>query len=288
MGNIFENVIGPFYGNIPYLFTTSHVFVHHKLDGGIGDSFYLWDLDRTSLSQFMLYLWRVLLHTTGYSSIRFFACNNQQSKADLLTRGVLYYLGTAVAILAVTRSFSFLVWFYVQPLIAMTYFLALVNYGFHGFIDFDDKGKSIPCVNATCIVDGTDDSFGEDDHMTHHYNSNVYYKDLPAFQHTKIEDWKKHKASVFQGLPIIELGIYILFGLYDKLADHYVDYTGKMSKQEVMAMLKERAQRIETTYDKYEAFLANPSLEARKSYVFLDQTPIASAHASAGAAIVSN
>lgn len=51
---------------------TSHVHIHHKLDGGVGDTFYAWDLDRASPSDFMLYLYRVLLHMTGISSLAFF------------------------------------------------------------------------------------------------------------------------------------------------------------------------------------------------------------------------
>lgn len=51
---------------------TSHVHIHHKLDGGVGDTFYLWDLDRSSLSDFMLYLYRVLMHMIGASSLTFF------------------------------------------------------------------------------------------------------------------------------------------------------------------------------------------------------------------------
>eukprot|EP01035_Chromulina_nebulosa_P019548 gene19548-25446_t len=35
IGNLFENYIGLFFGNIPWNFTTSHIFIHHRLDGGI-------------------------------------------------------------------------------------------------------------------------------------------------------------------------------------------------------------------------------------------------------------
>jgi hypothetical protein len=31
---------------------------------------------------------------------------------------------------------------------------------------------------------------------------------------------------VFKKLSIVELSIFILLGLWDKLADHYVDYSG--------------------------------------------------------------
>lgn len=267
VGNIFENVLGVFYGNVPWNFTTSHVFIHHRLDGGVGDTFYEWDIDRTSLSDFMLYVYRILLHMVGYSSLKFFTAHGYKAKADLLRKGVVTYIFVAVALLLVTRSLSFVFWIYIQPLLCMSYFLALLNIGFHGFIEFDENGQSIACVNATTIIDGSDDTFGEDDHMAHHYNSNVYYRDLKPLQASKVEEFRKYKASVFQKLSIVELSIFIIFNLWEKLADHYVDYTGQMSRVEIIEMLKRRAKTKETSYEQYEKYLANPTLNARKAMV---------------------
>jgi hypothetical protein len=88
---------------------------------------------------------------------------------------------------------------------------------------------------------------------------------LTAPSPSQVEEFKKHHASVFQHLSILELSIFILFGLWDKLADHYVDYTGKMTREEIIKMLQTRAVRVETSYEKYEHYLANPTPEARKA-----------------------
>lgn len=266
VGHFFENWFGQFYGNVPWNFTTSHVRIHHCLDGGIGDTFYLWDLNRSSVPDFMLYVSRIFLHMIGYSALSYFKGHNQREASEKLTKGIVRYLTTGVVVLGVTRSFSFLFWVYLQPLFCMTYFLALLNFGFHGFLEFDENGMSIPCVNATCIVDGEDDYFGEDDHMAHHYNTTVYYRDLSALQKSKEEEFKKHRASVFKEISIVELSIYVLLGVWDRLADHYVDYTHSMTKEEIMLMLKARAERVETTYDEYQQYLKNPSKEARAAY----------------------
>ena len=252
-----------FFGNIPHNFSTSHVFIHHRLDGGPGDTFYEWDLDRTRIDEFMLYVARISKHMLGYSSLKVFSFNNQTSKYDKLFGGVLTYWLMAGAILAVTRSASFLFWIYIQPLMCMTYFLALLNYGFHGFLEFDEDGKSIPCVDSTTIIDGDDDYFGEDDHMAHHYNPNVFYTDLQALQASKVAEFKKYRASVFRGVNIVELSIYLLLSLWGELADHYVDYSGTMTREDIIAMLKARAKRTQTTYEQYEAFIANPTDDAR-------------------------
>lgn len=265
VGHFFENVLGVFFGNVPWSFTTSHICVHHKVDGGVGDTFYEWDLDRSSLAHFMLYVHRVFLHMIGYSSLRFLDSHGLTAKADLLRGGIKTYAFVAVLILALTRSPSFLFWVYLEPLLCMCYFLALINIGFHGFIEFDEQGRSIPTVNSSTIVEGEDDFFGEDDHMAHHYHTSVYFRDLPAHQASKVAEFQRTRASVFRKLSIVELSIFIVLGLWDKLADHYVDYSGAMTREQIKDMLRTRAQRLETSNEKYEAFLANPSNEARKA-----------------------
>lgn len=98
--------------------------------------------------------------------------------------------------------------------------------------------------------------------MSHHYNPSVYYKNLPDLQITKKEEFKKYNASVFQGLSIAELSIFVLFSMWDKLADHYVDHSGgKLSRDEIKSMLKIRAQRKQMTYEEYEKFLQKPTPE---------------------------
>lgn len=266
-GHVFENVLGILVGNVPWNFTTSHVFIHHRLDGGLGDTFYLWDLDRSSLSDFMLYIHRIFLHMTGYSSLKFFDAHGHKAKSALLRKGIYTYVIVGLVMFVITRSPSFIFWIYLQPFICMTYFLALLNIGFHGFIEYDETGKRIACVDSSTIIDGQDDYFGEDDHRAHHYFPNVYFNDLPEHQETQREEFTKHKGSVFQKLSILELSIFILFGLWDELADHYVDYSGKMSRDEIKDMLKVRAQRKETTYEQYLHYLDHPTPEVRKALV---------------------
>ncbi len=99
--------------------------------------------------------------------------------------------------------------------------------------------------------------------MSHHYNTAVYYRDLPAHQKTKEDKFKQFHASVFKKISIVELSIFILFGLWDELAKYYVDYTGELSKEEMIQMFKERVALTETTYENYSQYLHNPSPEAR-------------------------
>ena len=169
-GNVFENVLGPLFGIVPHSFTTAHIHIHHALDGGRGDSFYMWDVDRTSFADFLFFVARIFAHMCCVSSLRYFWVHNMRFQFYQLLRGaIIYWVCVPALFYSLTGSMSLLFWAWFQPLIGMTVFLSVINWAFHGFLAFDENGKMIPCVNATCIIDGPDDSFGEDDHMAHHF-----------------------------------------------------------------------------------------------------------------------
>lgn len=257
VGNIFENVLGPFYGNLPYNFSLSHVHIHHKLNGGKGDTFYQWDLDRTSWFDLMIFQCRILLHMTGISPYEYFKMVGKDDFANGIRRGMYYYWVLYPSILyALTGSLSFIFWIYLEPLIAMTYFLAFINFGFHGFLEWDENKNHISCVNSTCIIEGDDDYYGEDDHMAHHYHPEVFHSELPEHQRSQIEFWRKHRASVFRGLSIVELSLFILLGDTgrEKLAEAFVDYNDdqeKLSREDLKNLLYRRSIEKETSKEEY-------------------------------------
>ncbi len=264
-GNFFENWLGLFYGNLPYNFSTSHNLLHHKLNAGKGDPFYMWDIDRSSFSDFMLYLHRTFAYMIGWSSLRTFRKLGGRREAEafrqLLKGVVLYWLVVPTVIVGalvaagstLPSAFAFLFFIYLQPLFAMTFFIALLNVSFHGFLEFEEDGAHIPCINSTTIIEGQDDSFGEDDHMAHHYFMSVEHPDLPRHQAAQHQEWAQRHASVFKELAVLELSIFMLLNKWQMIAEkHYVDYSAELSTDEIAHMLEERAKRVEMPYEEYE------------------------------------
>ena len=247
IGNFFENWVGFFYGNVPYNFSTTHVLLHHRLNAGKGDPFYMWDIDRTRFSDLLLYVWRIFIHMTGWGGLRTFAKQRQiplmdKAYSQLMKGMILYWvvIPTAIVILLWAAGSSpasigfFLFFIYFQALFAMAFFLTIINIGFHGFIEFDADGKFIPCVCSTTIVDGDDDSFGENDHMAHHYFGQVSHERLGDHQTTQQSMWARQHASVFRNLSIMELGIDIYFKRFKKLAQqHYLDFSGDLDVDQI-------------------------------------------------------
>lgn len=265
-GNIFGNWVGNFYGNVPYNFSTAHILLHHRLNGGKGDVIYMWDLDRTRFSDVLLYVWRIFVYMTGWSSLNVFAKQRhipvmERAYRQLRKGMIIYWLILPLAItvvLGVSGSSPaaigvFLFFIYFQALIAMAFFLAFINIGQHGFVECDADGKFISHVCSSTILDGKDDVFGENDHMAHHYFGQVSHDLLAEHQTSQRPLWGRHHASVFEKISIMELGISIVFKQFNKLArQHYVDFSGNLNTQQIAELLERRAKRKEIDYEDYE------------------------------------
>jgi hypothetical protein len=272
VGNVFENWVGLFYGGVPYNFTTSHLSLHHRLDAGIGDTLYCWDFDRSSWVSFMPYLCRGLLHMTGFTGLYQFSLSQRKfdrGNVFRLARGIFYYwLVWPTFLIWLTGSFSFYFFVVLQPLAAMSFFIALINMGFHACIENDEQGRRIECVESTTFIAGMDDTFGEDDHMAHHYHTHVYFRDLEEHQKKQWAEWAKYKASAFQGFDIFTYSIMVLLKAWPILAARFVDFSGELSETDIAEMLQRRASRREM-----EHCCLLPRVPAHKARGYLDEPP---------------
>jgi hypothetical protein len=73
-------------------------------------------------------------------------------RAEQLQTGIKTYWVVTVAVLAITRSSSFVFWVILEPLLCMSYFLALINIGFHGFIEYDAQGTLWEALDVTTLT----------------------------------------------------------------------------------------------------------------------------------------
>jgi len=169
---------------------------------------------------------------------------NYTREINRLTRGILVYW-VIIPCIAMWRVPAPSLWFWVvlQPLLGMTFFLALINLGFHAFIENDSSGKRIQCVESVTLLGSEDDFFGEDDHMSHHYHPLVYWRDASKHHCTQREMWAKYHASVFQGADIFSFSFMVVLKAWPILADRFVDYSGNLTKEQIAKLLEARATR---------------------------------------------
>mmetsp|Transcript_9917 Transcript_9917/g.27678 ORF Transcript_9917/g.27678 Transcript_9917/m.27678 type:complete len:499 (-) Transcript_9917:460-1956(-) len=253
VGNVFENWIGAFYGNVAYNFQTTHIALHHRLDGGLGDTLYVWDLDRSSVPDVLTYLFRGLVHMSGFSALYQFHYSPEHTGHRVYFRrlawGVFcYWVVFPLVLYSITRSLEFWFWIILQPLLNMSMFIAVINLGFHGFIENDENGNRCQAVESITLIGGQDDYFGEDDHNAHHYHTQVFWRDLGKLQESQREEWAKRHASVFWGFDIFTFSVCLIFKGWDVLADRLIDYSGKMTREEKISLLRERGTRTEMDY----------------------------------------
>ena len=262
---------------MPYNFSTSHILLHHRLDGGKGDAVYLWDLDRTRFGDLMLYQWRMFRYLTGIASVVEFRRQRgvnaaiDRASATLLRGMAIYWIVLPSGVLALlmgtgssaAAALSFLFFVYLQPLLAMTTFLSVINVGQHGFLEFDDEGRHVKHVTSGTIVGGHDDSFGEDYHVAHHHFPNVQHDALPEHVASERSEWARCHGAVFEKTTIFEMAIMMHVGQFKRLIQrHYVDFAGDLSLDELAALFERRAKRTEMSYQEYE-FRYLPGLRPR-------------------------
>lgn len=277
IGNFFENWLGVFYGNVPYNFSIAHTLLHHRLDAGKGDPVYLWDLDRTRFSDLMLYQWRFFRHMTGAASLVAFRRESgvhpsvDRARARLRRGMAIYWVWVPSAILAlligtgssVASALLFLFLVYLQPLFAMSTFISMITIAQHGFLEFDEAGRHRKHVTSTTILDGLDDSYGEDHHLAHHQHPSMAHDRLSEHVARERSEWARCDGTVFRGTTFIEITIMIALGQFDRLVrDHYVDFSGEGNAQELASLFERRAKRKEMTYEQYE-FRYLPGLRDR-------------------------
>ena len=282
IGNPFENFLGLFYGVIPDNFSTSHVLLHHRLDGGKGDPIYLWDLDRTKWGDLMLYQWRMFCWITGFGSLAEFERQSgvhpkiDKARSSLRRGMITYYIWVPTIIIifliitgsTLASALLFLFFIYLQPLICMSTFLAFINIGQHGFLEFDADGRHIPLVTATTILDGHDDSFGEDYHFAHHFAPVVQLDRLRDNIIGQQSESLRVNGAVFKETTIFEIAIMLQLGKFKELiSNHFVDFSkdsGAISANvdELSKLFESRAKRKEMSYEEYE-FTYLPALRSR-------------------------
>ena len=277
VGNCFENWLGVFYGIVPYSFSTAHILTHHRFDSGKGDPIYMWDIDRTRLGDLMLYQWRFLLYMTGISSLIEFRRESGvhpavgRARARLRRGMAIYWVCVPAGILgllivtgsSVDAALLFLFLVYLQPFLAMSTFLSIINIGQHGFFEFDAAGRHVKHVTSTTIVDGPDDSFGEDYHVAHHYFPGVDHDGFSEHVARERPAWAHCNGTVFENTTFFEIAIMMVRGQFDRLIrDHYVDFSGERTVEELSELFERRAKRREMSYEHYE-FVYLPGLRNR-------------------------
>jgi len=260
--------ISIFYGHVPETYTTGHLAIHHRFDNEPEDTVSTMGLDRRVPSEWFFYLRKFALMWTGISNIQFFIKHKQKKMFVRMGLGMLIYYGLIATVSFINPWFGFA--YLILPFMCVIVYFSAINYIWHAFCDPKDTKNEY--VNSLTILDGHYNVFNEDYHVIHHNFPQVHWTEIKQHYIDNEESYKKNTASVFRDTQPFEMFIWLILKRTDLLAKHFVDFTGKLSLEEKIALLENRMQPIASpapipTNLTGDSDFATPPLQEELSYI---------------------
>ena len=229
-----------FYGHVPEGYPMGHMRIHHKHDNGPDDVTSTVFYNRTQAIRFMIYLFEFMLFWTGISiAYHFYQRNRMDECRRMITGMVVYYLFIGIVMYF---NFWFAFGYILLPHLSTIIFLAAINYTWHAWTDPNDL-KNI-YKNSITVLEGQYNVYNEDFHVEHHKRPQTHWEEYPVNYQKHLNEYAANRAIVFQDTQAFEIFFWLLFGSYDKMADHMVDLNNDMSQEDKIKLLKHRLQPI--------------------------------------------
>ena len=136
-------------------------------------------------------------------------------------------------------------WILVAPYFVSSFALAFGNWSQHIFVDPDNPRCDYRL--SYCVINHPDNqvTFNDGYHTVHHVNSKVHWSELPEKFIETLEDFAENDGLIFDGLGFFDVGLAVMLGKLDWLADKYV-YVGQptRSKAQIVEMLRYRLRKV--------------------------------------------
>ena len=194
LDHINAGIIGPFYGSIPFHYSTAHNKIHHRWHNDTGDVHTNMDVDRTVPSSFVLWIPRFVAYWMGISPVILFWKRGEYGLLKRLVLGMIYYYSLGAAV-CYCSNFYFWFGYWVYPQLEAASFLGGIAYIWHAFSEESDPSNQY--VNSVTILRGHDNIWNEDYHVVHHHEPNVHWTKMPDSFYANIDEYVKCRATVF-------------------------------------------------------------------------------------------
>ncbi len=235
-------VLGPFFGEPPEGYFSHHVGMHHAENNLPTDLSSTMRFQRDSLLDWLRYFVRFFFLILIELPIYLVGKKRKKLGFNAIA-GEAYYWAITAAVAFVNPRAAVIV--FVVPVVVTRILMMAGNWGQHAFIDASQPGNSyvnsITCINSRYNRRAFNDGY----HIGHHVKANRHWTEMPGDFERNISKYAAEGAIVFQGVDFFMVWLYLMLGRYDWLANAYVELDGKgRSKDEIVALLKERAKKI--------------------------------------------
>jgi fatty acid desaturase len=238
-------VLAPLFGIPSGVYALHHAVMHHVENNKVGkDLSSTAGFQRDSVLAFLTY-W--LRFTVG-SCVELPMYAWRQKRYSMAAQCALGFAGTFAVYSFTARINSVAaLWIFVVPYFVSSLALMFGNWSQHVFVDPDRPHCNYRL--SYCAINHSDNqhTFNDGYHTVHHVNSRVHWSELPSKFLASLDDYAENDGLIFTGVGFFDVGIAVMRGKLDWLADKYV-HVGQpsRSKEEIIALLRHRLQPVRT------------------------------------------
>ncbi len=234
--------LGLFFGQTPETYYSHHIWMHHPENNLKEDKSSTMHFQRDSFRSFMAYFLEFFF-IGMIELISYFKKKNRKNLIIKCMVGEFFFLFLCIGLSFISFKATFMV--FILPFLISRFIMMVGNWTQHAFVCPTDPGNayknSITCVNVKYNHKCWNDGY----HITHHLKPGMHWTQHPVEFMNTIAHYKENKSIVFQGIGFLGIFILLMKKDYERLAEKVVNIQQTFaSNQELIALMKERTQRI--------------------------------------------
>jgi len=234
--------VGPFFGQTPETYYSHHIGMHHVENNLEHDESSTMEYQRDSFGGWLKYFGDFMV-VGLYKLCGYFSKTNRKKLKRNVIVGEFTYILLCIGLSFVNFKATLVV--FILSFLISRIIMMLGNWTQHAFIDADDPENLYKSSITTINVKYNHKCFNDGYHISHHLKPGLHWTDHPKHFLDNLDEYAKNDALIFDGLDFLKLFFCLMNKNYDKMANHYVDISGKYkTHDEVVAMLKSRTQKL--------------------------------------------
>lgn len=240
-------IVCPFFGHTPETYFGHHIMMHHVENNMEDDASSTLKYQRDNPWHFLQYLGHFL--AMGFIDTFNYLFRRTQRKIYMqFSAGEITWFIFCIAMCFVNFKATMMI--FIAPVIYGRFIMMLGNWTQHAFIDKSDPEGHFSgvynCINNVYNQNCWNDGY----HSIHHLNPALHYTEIPGVFMKNIENFKKNKTFIFDGIHYLHIFYYIMFKKYDKLVENMVNIDNTFaSDEEARALVIERLKPITVVHD---------------------------------------